>query len=46
MPSEGELVQDALDLILTKAGTRALAKETERWRRLTGLVDALLLHEP
>jgi PadR family transcriptional regulator PadR len=30
---------------ITKAGTRALAKETERWRRLAGFVDALLLNE-
>lgn len=28
---------------LTKAGERALAEETERWRRLAGLVDKLLL---
>ena len=28
---------------LTKAGQRALAEETERWRRLAGLVDKLLL---
>ena len=28
---------------LTKAGERALADETERWRRLAGLVDKLLL---
>ena len=31
---------------ITKAGTRALAKETERWRRLAGFADALLLNEP
>jgi DNA-binding PadR family transcriptional regulator len=31
---------------ITRAGTRALAKETERWRRLAGFVDALLLNEP
>ena len=31
---------------ITKAGIRALAKETERWRRLAGFVDALLLNEP
>ena len=31
---------------ITKAGTRALAKETERWRRLAGFVEALLLDEP
>ncbi len=27
---------------ITKPGTRALAKQTERWRRLSGLVDRLL----
>jgi PadR family transcriptional regulator PadR len=27
---------------LTKAGERALASQTERWRRLAGLVDKLL----
>jgi transcriptional regulator len=28
---------------LTKAGERALMQQTERWRRLAGLVDKLLL---
>ncbi|MFN2447112.1 MAG: PadR family transcriptional regulator [Vicinamibacterales bacterium] len=28
---------------LTTAGTRALGQQIERWRRLTGLVDRLLL---
>jgi PadR family transcriptional regulator len=28
---------------ITKAGTRALEKQTVRWRRLAGLVDKLLL---
>ena len=28
---------------ITKGGTRALGKQTERWRRLAGLVDKLLL---
>jgi PadR family transcriptional regulator PadR len=28
---------------LTRAGGRALAKQAERWRRLAGLVDTLLL---
>jgi transcriptional regulator len=28
---------------ITKPGTRALASETDRWRRLAGLVDKLLL---
>jgi transcriptional regulator len=31
---------------LTKAGSRALEKQTERWRRLAGLVDRLLLARP
>ena len=31
---------------ITKAGTRALEKQTVRWRRLAGLVDKLLLNEP
>jgi DNA-binding PadR family transcriptional regulator len=30
---------------ITKAGTRALDKQAERWRRLAGLVDKLLLTE-
>jgi transcriptional regulator len=28
---------------ITKAGERALAQQTERWRRLAGFVDRLLL---
>jgi PadR family transcriptional regulator len=31
---------------ITKTGIRALEKQTERWRRLAGLVDKLLLGEP
>ncbi|HEU4690903.1 MAG TPA: PadR family transcriptional regulator [Vicinamibacterales bacterium] len=30
---------------ITKTGTRALDKQAERWRRLAGLVDKLLLGE-
>ena len=30
---------------VTKAGARALQKETQRWRRLAGLVNKLLLGE-
>jgi DNA-binding PadR family transcriptional regulator len=30
---------------LTRAGTRALGHETARWRRIAGLVEALLLKE-
>lgn len=38
--------RDAKYYAITRAGTRALAKQTERWRRLAGLVDRLLLAEP
>ena len=31
---------------ITTAGARALEKQTERWRRLAGFVDRLLLDEP
>jgi PadR family transcriptional regulator, regulatory protein PadR len=30
---------------ITRSGVQALDKQTERWRRLAGLVDKLLLHE-
>ena len=30
---------------ITKAGSRALEKQTERWRRLASLVDKLLINE-
>lgn len=30
---------------ITKSGTRALHNETEKWRRLSGLVDKLLTDE-
>jgi PadR family transcriptional regulator, regulatory protein PadR len=30
---------------ITKAGVRGLHKQTERWRRLAGLVEKLLLNE-
>jgi PadR family transcriptional regulator len=30
---------------VTKSGTRALEKQTERWQRLAGLVNKLLLEE-
>ena len=35
--------RDARFYTLTRAGERALAKQTERWRRLAALVDKLLL---
>lgn len=31
---------------ITRPGTRALEKQTERWRRLAGFVNKLLLDEP
>ena len=31
---------------ITKPGSRALGEQTQRWRRLAGLVDKLLLEEP
>ena len=37
--------RDAKDYYITKAGTRALEKQTERWRKLSVLVDNLLLGE-
>jgi transcriptional regulator len=37
--------RDAKYYALTKTGRRALGKQTERWRRLAGLVDRLLLDE-
>jgi transcriptional regulator len=37
--------RDAKYYGITRAGARALSKETERWRRLAGLVDKLLLNE-
>ena len=35
--------RDAKFYTITKAGARALAEQTERWRRLSSLVDTLLL---
>lgn len=37
---------DAKYYAITKAGQRALAQQTARWRRLSGLVDKLLLMDP
>jgi PadR family transcriptional regulator, regulatory protein PadR len=37
--------RDAKYYAITKPGARALTKQTERWRRLAGLVDKLLLDE-
>lgn len=35
--------RDAKFYSITKSGERALARQAERWRRLAGLVDKLLL---
>ena len=37
--------RDAKYYAITRAGARALEKQTERWRRLAGLVDKLLVNE-
>ncbi len=37
--------RDAKYFAITRAGGRALEKQTERWRRLAGYVDKLLLEE-
>ncbi len=37
--------RDAKYYAISKAGTRALEQQTEKWRRLSGLVDKLLLDE-
>jgi transcriptional regulator len=37
--------RDAKFYSITKGGLKALQKETERWRRLAGLVEKLLLEE-
>ena len=31
---------------ITKAGTKALKEETERWRQMSGVVEKLLAEEP
>jgi PadR family transcriptional regulator PadR len=40
-----ETNRDAKYYRITKAGVRALQKQTARWRRLAGLVEKLLLNE-
>src|SRR5437763_6314041 len=37
--------REAKYYVITTSGLRALEKETERWRRLAGLVDKLLIDE-
>jgi PadR family transcriptional regulator PadR len=41
-----EAGRDAKYYAITPSGVRALAKQTDRWRRLVGFVDKLLLDEP
>ena len=41
-----EAGRDAKYYTITPWGLRALAKQTDRWRRLVGFVDKLLLDEP
>ena len=43
MPSGDKNVEEAKFYSLTRAGERALTEQAERWRRLAGLVDKLLL---
>jgi PadR family transcriptional regulator PadR len=38
--------RDAKYYAITKSGERELTKQAERWRRLAGLVDKLLLDRP
>jgi len=40
-----ETNREAKYYAITRAGLRALEQQTERWRRLSALVDKLLLHE-
>jgi DNA-binding PadR family transcriptional regulator len=41
-----EAGRDAKYYGITTAGTRALRRQTDRWRRLVGFLDKLLLDEP
>jgi len=38
--------RDAKYYTITKAGQKALSRETARWRKLAGLVELLLMEEP
>ena len=40
-----ETNREAKYYAITKSGSRALEEQTEKWRRLAGLVDKLLLDE-
>jgi PadR family transcriptional regulator, regulatory protein PadR len=41
-----ESAREAKFYAITRSGIRALEKQTERWRRLAGFLDKLLLDEP
>jgi PadR family transcriptional regulator PadR len=41
-----ETSRDAKYYAITKPGRRALEKQTERWRRISGLIEKLLVSEP
>jgi transcriptional regulator len=41
-----ESAREAKFYSITRAGVRALEKQTDRWRRLAGFLDKLLLDEP
>jgi transcriptional regulator len=38
--------RDAKHYTITQAGQKALGDETERWRKMAGLVERLLVEEP
>ncbi len=41
-----EAGREAKYYALTRSGERALAQQTQRWHRLAGFVNKLLLHDP
>ena len=41
-----ETNREAKYYAVTKAGSKALAEETERWRQMAGVMDRLLTEEP
>ena len=44
--AQTETNREARFYAITKAGQKALAEETARWRRMSGLVERLLAEEP
>lgn len=44
--AQTETNREARFYAITKAGHKALAEETARWRRMSGLVERLLAEEP